>query len=146
VVANYTGDRLNFAIAIEKAQQAGIEVNNQGACVPLDCCFLPSLNSHRCRNDQVEDVTVGDDCSIPENEASVVGKRGLVGMLFVIKIAGALAERGSPLREVTEIARRVSQNTATYGVGLSACAVPGTTRQSFCEIRLKLTVTRRNHA
>jgi len=75
----------------------------------------------------VEDVTVGDDCSIPEKEA-IAGKRGLVGMLFVIKIAGALAESGSPLREVTEMARRVSRNTATYGIGLSACAVPGTRR------------------
>jgi len=75
---------------------------------------------------QVEEIIVGDDCSIPANEQSVVGGRGLVGMLFVIKIAGALAERGSPLREVAEVAQRVSQNTATFGVGLSACAIPGT--------------------
>lgn len=74
---------------------------------------------------QVEEIIVGDDCSIPESEQSVAGKRGLVGMLFVIKIAGALAEEGSPLHEVTEIARLVSYNTATYGVGLSACAMPG---------------------
>lgn len=74
---------------------------------------------------QVEEIIIGDDCSIPKNEQSVAGKRGLVGMLFVIKIAGALAERGFPLHEVAEIARYVSQNTATYGVGLSACSIPG---------------------
>jgi len=73
----------------------------------------------------VEEIIVGDDCSIPANEQSVAGKRGLVGMLFVIKIAGAFAERGLSLPEVAEIARSVSQNTATYGVGLSACALPG---------------------
>lgn len=73
----------------------------------------------------MEEIIVGDDCSIPENEQSVAGSRGLVGMLFVIKIAGALAERGSPLPEVTEIARQVSHSTATYGVGLSACSIPG---------------------
>lgn len=77
----------------------------------------------------MKEVIVDDDCSIPENERSVAGKRGLVGMLFVIKIAGALAEKGSSLCEVAEIARRVSQSIATYGVGLSACAIPGT-RQS----------------
>ncbi|XP_011869124.1 PREDICTED: bifunctional ATP-dependent dihydroxyacetone kinase/FAD-AMP lyase (cyclizing)-like isoform X2 [Vollenhovia emeryi] len=98
VVPNYTGDCLNFGIAIEKARQTGV---------------------------MVEEVIVDDDCSIPENERSVAGKRGLVGMLFVIKIAGALAEKGLPLCEVAEIARRVSQSTATYGIGLSACAVPG---------------------
>ncbi|XP_032676558.1 triokinase/FMN cyclase-like isoform X2 [Odontomachus brunneus] len=98
VVPNYTGDCLNFGIAIEKARQTGIKV---------------------------EEIIVGDDCSIPKHEQGVAGKRGLVGMLFVIKIAGALAERGSSLHEVTEIARHVSQNTATYGVGLTACAIPG---------------------
>ncbi|XP_071562550.1 triokinase/FMN cyclase isoform X2 [Temnothorax nylanderi] len=98
VVPNYTGDCLNFGIAIEKARRAGV---------------------------MVEEIIVDDDCSIPENERSVAGKRGLVGMLFAIKIAGALAEKGLPLCEVAEIARRVSQSTATYGVGLSACAIPG---------------------
>lgn len=73
----------------------------------------------------MKDIIVGDDCSIPESEQSVAGKRGLVGLLFVIKIAGAFAERGSSLHEVTEIARSVSQNIATYAVGLSACAIPG---------------------
>lgn len=72
------------------------------------------------------EIIVDDDCSIPANEQSVAGGRGLVGMLFVIKIAGAFAERGSPLCEVAEVAQRVSQNVATFGIGLSACAIPGT--------------------
>lgn len=55
----------------------------------------------------------------------MAGKRGLVGMLFVIKIAGAFAERGLSLTEIAEIAQNVSRNTATYGVGLSACTLPG---------------------
>ncbi|XP_012525510.1 triokinase/FMN cyclase isoform X2 [Monomorium pharaonis] len=98
IVPNYTGDCLNFGIAIEKTRQTGVTV---------------------------EEVIVDDDCSIPENERSVAGKRGLVGMLFVIKIAGALAEKGLPLCQVAEIARHVSQSIATYGIGLSACAIPG---------------------
>lgn len=83
----------------------------------------------------MEEVIVGDDCSIPENERSVAGKRGLVGMLFVIKIAGAFAEKGFPLCKVAEIARCVSQNTATYGVGLSACAIPGMRQSTFVSYR-----------
>ncbi|KAL0112622.1 hypothetical protein PUN28_012122 [Cardiocondyla obscurior] len=98
LIPNYTGDRLNFGIAIEKARQADVAV---------------------------EDVIIGDDCSIPDCEGSIAGKRGLVGLLFVIKIAGALAEKGLPLHDVAETARRVSQSIATYGIGLTACAIPG---------------------
>lgn len=42
-----------------------------------------------------------------------------------MKIAGALAEQGLSLEEVTKTAHNVLQNTATYSVGLTACAIPG---------------------
>lgn len=71
------------------------------------------------------ELIVNDDCSIPDSEQSVAGKRGLTGMLFVIKIAGALAEKGSPLEEVHGTVEIVLQNIATYAVGLTACAIPG---------------------
>lgn len=73
----------------------------------------------------MEQIIVNDDCSIAESDLSVAGKRGLVGVLFVIKIAGAFAESGSPLHEVTEMAQHVLQNIATFGIGLTACAIPG---------------------
>lgn len=98
VIPNYTGDRLNFGIAIEKARQTGVKV---------------------------AELVVNDDCSIPSEEQGIAGKRGLTGMLFVIKIAGALAEKGSPLEEVHKTAQVVLQNMATYAVGLTACAIPG---------------------
>lgn len=105
------------------------KINKNLARGPANIILRVSTYLKIVSRDQVEEIVVGDDCSIPENERSVAGRRGLVGMLFVVKIAGALAEKGSPLREVVEIARRVSQSVATYGVGLSACAIPGT-RQS----------------
>ncbi|XP_020299092.1 triokinase/FMN cyclase-like isoform X2 [Pseudomyrmex gracilis] len=74
----------------------------------------------------VKEVIVGDDCSIPAENQSIAGRRGLVGMLFVIKIASALAETGASLDEVAELATYVSQHIATYGIGLSACVVPMT--------------------
>ncbi|XP_020299091.1 triokinase/FMN cyclase-like isoform X1 [Pseudomyrmex gracilis] len=99
VIPNYTGDCLNFGIAIEKAKLSEI---------------------------MVKEVIVGDDCSIPAENQSIAGRRGLVGMLFVIKIASALAETGASLDEVAELATYVSQHIATYGIGLSACVVPMT--------------------
>lgn len=94
----------------------------------------------------MEEIIVGDDCSIPVNEQSVAGKRGLVGMLFVIKIAGAFAERGLSLAEVAEIARNVSRNTATYGIGLSACALPGNSDNWRQSVSIIVTLeTRHSH-
>ncbi|XP_050472812.1 triokinase/FMN cyclase-like isoform X3 [Bombus huntii] len=98
VVPNYTGDCLNFGIAIEKARQKGLKIS---------------------------EVIVNEDCSIPKEEQGVAGKRGLTGIIFVMKIAGALAEQGLSLEEVTKTAHDVLQNIATYSVGLTACAIPG---------------------
>lgn len=74
---------------------------------------------------QISEVIVNEDCSIPKEEQGVAGKRGLTGIIFVMKIAGALAEQGLSLEEVTKTANDVLQNIATYSVGLTACAIPG---------------------
>lgn len=68
---------------------------------------------------------MNEDCSIPKEEQGAAGKRGLSGLLFVIKITGALAEKGSPLEDVYKTAQEVLQNMATYAVGLTACSIPG---------------------
>ncbi|XP_076246316.1 triokinase/FMN cyclase [Calliopsis andreniformis] len=98
VIPNYTGDRLNFGIAIEKGRQAGLKV---------------------------ADLVVDEDCSIPDRDQGAAGKRGLTGMLFLIKIAGALAERGLSLEDIFKITQIVLKNMATYAVGLTTCAIPG---------------------
>ncbi|XP_043479204.1 triokinase/FMN cyclase-like isoform X2 [Leptopilina heterotoma] len=98
IIPNYTGDCLNFGIAIEKAKVLGIKVN---------------------------EIIVEDDCSIPENELGRAGRRAVCGILFIMKIAGALAQRGHNLEEVTKFAKLVLKNIATYGVGLTACSLPG---------------------
>ncbi|XP_043486849.1 triokinase/FMN cyclase-like [Polistes fuscatus] len=98
IVPNYTGDCLNFGIALEKAKQTGINIT---------------------------EIMVNEDCSIPEKEQSSIGKRGLTGMILVIKIAGALAERGESLSKVLKYAELTVKNMATYAVGISACSIPG---------------------
>jgi dihydroxyacetone kinase len=65
VVKNYTGDKLNFGLAAEKAKAAGAKV---------------------------EVVFVDEDVSVEGN--SLVGRRGLAGIVFVLKISGALAAKG----------------------------------------------------
>jgi triose/dihydroxyacetone kinase / FAD-AMP lyase (cyclizing) len=65
IVKNYTGDKLNFGLAAEKAKLDGRKVDVVFVC---------------------------DDVSVDGNE--LVGQRGLAGVVFVHKIAGALASRG----------------------------------------------------
>ena len=41
------------------------------------------------------------------------------------QIAGAVADRGGTLEEVTSVANNVAANIATMSVSLSPCSVPG---------------------
>ncbi|KAI9203040.1 Dak1 domain-containing protein [Polychytrium aggregatum] len=97
IVKNYTGDRLQFGKAGERAKQRGIDV---------------------------ELVVVADDCAIPRSMLGA-GRRGLSGTLFVHKIAGAAAYTGLSLKEVGSVARAVSANVGTVGVALTPCSIPG---------------------
>ncbi|KAJ8079298.1 hypothetical protein PM082_021800 [Marasmius tenuissimus] len=99
IINNYTGDRLNFGLAIEKARASGINV---------------------------ESVVVADDVSLLRSDtSSVVGPRGLAGNILVCKILGAAAERGMSLKEVKELGDAVVGNLRSVGVGLDHCHVPG---------------------
>jgi dihydroxyacetone kinase len=55
----------------------------------------------------------------------VVGRRGLAGTVLAYKLAGALAEQGASVDEVYDVAHFVSENTASIGVGLEHCHLPG---------------------
>jgi len=98
VVKNYTGDRLNFGVARERA-------------LALGCA--------------VETVLVGDDVALSVNP--VVGRRGLAGALFVHKVAGAAAAAGLPLALVAEEALAISRALATVNCALSLASLPGST-------------------
>lgn len=68
IVKNYTGDKLNFGLAAQKARAEGQNISV---------------------------VFVNEDASL--NGKGLVGRRGLAGTVFVHKIAGAAADRGSVL-------------------------------------------------
>nr|WP_262425507.1 dihydroxyacetone kinase subunit DhaK [Brachybacterium sp. Z12] len=70
--------------------------------------------------DDVRTTTVvgtDDILSAPTEKAST--RRGVAGLFFAYKTAGASAERGDDLATVTEIAQRTVDRTRTMGVGLS---------------------------
>ncbi|KAI9860792.1 MAG: hypothetical protein M1813_005715 [Trichoglossum hirsutum] len=98
VVMNYTGDVLNFGIAVEKAKASGL---------------------------QVEMVVVGDDVGVGRKKGGKVGRRGIAGTVLVHKIAGAVAAKGVALEEVRQVALLVSRNLVSVGASLSHVHVPG---------------------
>ncbi|KAJ8008531.1 hypothetical protein DPEC_G00105840 [Dallia pectoralis] len=96
VVKNYTGDRLNFGLAVEQARNRGVAVDM---------------------------VIVADDCAF--DRPSKAGRRGLCGTVFVHKLAGALAAEGRTLGEIVRLVKDALKGIGTLGVSLSPCSVPG---------------------
>src|SRR6201996_2138397 len=96
IVKNYTGDRLNFGLAAERARAEGIPV---------------------------EMVVVADDVALAGGGGHA-GRRGLAGTILVHKIAGAAAEAGAGLAEVAAEARDAASAVRTMGVALTPCTVP----------------------
>ncbi|PSL21722.1 dihydroxyacetone kinase subunit DhaK [Shimia abyssi] len=98
IVKNYTGDRLNFGLAAERARAFGLNVNI---------------------------VIVDDDVALPDLPQA----RGVAGTLFVHKVVGAMAENGADLSAVTKAAERVIAGTASIGMSLDTCTVPGAPKE-----------------
>ncbi len=79
---------------------------------------------------RVKQVIGNDDVA-----SSVVGeehkRRGVAGIFFVYKAAGAAAAEGLSLDEVARIADKARLNTRTMGVALSSCVVPEVGHATF---------------
>lgn len=100
---NYMGDSMNFDMAVEMAELEDI---------------------------QIATVRVTDDiASAPKDEKNE--RRGIAGIFFVYKLAGACADTMAPLEEVKRIAEKAVANTATYGVALSSCMLPSAQKPIF---------------
>jgi phosphoenolpyruvate---glycerone phosphotransferase subunit DhaK len=75
-------------------------------------------------------VKVADDvASAPLTERQK--RRGVAGMVYAFKIAGAAAEKGLNLREVTRLAQKAADNARSMGVALSPCIVPMAGKPTF---------------
>lgn len=100
---NYGGDVLNFDLAAELATAEGIEIR--------------TVRGH------------DDVASAPTT--SEARRRGIAGMFFLFKVAGAKAREGGTMDEVVAAIEAASQGLRSMGVGLSACTVPAAGRATF---------------
>ncbi|MFG3188106.1 dihydroxyacetone kinase subunit DhaK [Streptomyces omiyaensis] len=103
VVKNYTGDVLNFEMAVELAEDEGVRVAT---------------------------VLVDDDVAVTDS-LYTAGRRGTGATLFVEKLAGAAADEGAPLERVEALARRVVARSRSFGVALSSCTTPAKGNPTF---------------
>ena len=74
-------------------------------------------------------VAIDDISSAPREKRQ--SRRGIAGIFFAYKIAGALADLGANLNEVRGIADRVIQETGTVGVALTSCTIPAAGKPTF---------------
>ena len=101
---NYGGDGMNFDMA--------------GEVVEMDDGIRSTT------------VRVADDiASAPPAEAAM--RRGVAGMVYAFKIAGARAEEMADLDQVTRIAQKAADSCRTIGVALTPCVVPQAGKPTF---------------
>jgi phosphoenolpyruvate---glycerone phosphotransferase subunit DhaK len=100
---NYGGDKMNFEMAAEMAQMDDIEVKMS--------------------------IAADDVASAPRAEKE--RRRGVAGIFFAYKIAGAKAETKASLDEVKTVTDRVIENTCTIGVALTPCIIPAVGQPNF---------------
>ena len=75
-------------------------------------------------------VLLTDDVSsAPPEEAEK--RRGVAGMVYAFKIAGAAAEEGRDLDGVTAVAQKAADACRSIGVALSPCTVPQAGKPTF---------------
>jgi len=75
-------------------------------------------------------VLLADDvASAPIDERQK--RRGVAGMVYAFKIAGAAAEAGHDLESVTTIAQKAADACRSIGAALSSCTVPQAGKPTF---------------
>lgn len=100
---NYGGDVFNFDLAADLAELEDIETR----------------------------TVLGRDDVASQPKERKHERRGVAGIFFAYKAAGAAAERGDSLEEVAAVAEDVVEHTATMGIGLSPTILPTTGEPSF---------------
>ncbi len=100
---NYGGDVMNFDMAGDLVEMDDIETTT---------------------------VLLADDVASagPEEREK---RRGVAGLVYAFKIAGAAAEAGADLAEVTRVAQAAADACRSIGAALSPCTVPQAGRPTF---------------
>ena len=103
MLGNYSGDVMNFDMALEMARDDGI---------------------------RVEQVIVNDDvASSPKN--NMENRRGVVGEFVLWKVIGAKSREGATLQELKRLGENVIFLTRSMGVSNSPCTLPTADRSTF---------------
>lgn len=100
---NYGGDRMNFDMAGEMLQDEGVETT----------------------------TVLGTDDIASGTPEDIGRRRGVAGIVYAYKAAGASAEAGADLEEVTRVAAKAVAATRTIGVALAPCRLPAAREPSF---------------
>ena len=99
----YAGDVLHFGEAQRRLRDSGIDART---------------------------VLITDDvASAPEDRADE--RRGIAGIVFVFRVAGAAAERGDSLDEVERLAALANSRGRSHGVAFAGCVLPGASGPLF---------------
>lgn len=84
---------------------------------------------------EFEDITcstvlLADDVASASPEEAEK-RRGVAGMVYAFKIAGAAAEEGRSLEQVTAVAQKAADACRSIGAALSSCTVPQAGKPTF---------------
>lgn len=101
VVKNYTGDVMNFTVAMNSVDT------------------------------DVEQVIVADDVATEIDDDDSPGRRGTGATIIVEKVAGAAAARGDDLQQVAEVAQRAANQSRSMAVALQPGHLPTSDRRTF---------------
>jgi dihydroxyacetone kinase len=100
---NYAGDVLNFDLGAELAEDEGIEVRT---------------------------VLIWDDvCSAAPTDKK--NRRGIAGLVPIVKLAGAASQKVETLAELEAIARKAVLQTRSVGVSMAPGSIPATGKPTF---------------
>lgn len=116
---------------VDKAIDNGAGVLHLYGCYGGDIMnFGMAADLNELENIKTTEVLVTDDIASAD-KGNENKRRGVAGLLFAYKIAGAAAEKMLPLDEVTRIAKKTVANTRTLGVALTPCIVPEVGKPTF---------------
>lgn len=100
---NYGGDNMNFDMACEMVEMDDVETRT---------------------------VRVKDDVASSPKETKEK-RRGVAGMVYAFKVAGAAAAQMKNLDEVADVAQKALDHIRTMGVALTPCIVPQVGEPTF---------------
>ncbi|KAF2087785.1 dihydroxyacetone kinase-like protein [Saccharata proteae CBS 121410] len=97
-ITNYTGDKLHFGLAREKALALG----------------------HK-----IAVIAATDDVALGRKKSALVGRRGLAGNFIGLKLMGAASHQSWSFEDCLKLGTRTNDQVVTVGTSLDHCHIPG---------------------